>query len=82
MEKLFAFIPSVSRIVAHLFRLILLLGDELPSSLHPVLYLLGLLLQRFEPGKHLSVSSEVRMFNVPGTTLQHGPHAPSPSSLL
>jgi hypothetical protein len=45
MEKLFAFIPSVSRIVAHLFRLILLLlGDELPSSLHPVLYLLGLLL--------------------------------------
>jgi hypothetical protein len=40
------------------------LGDELPPRLCPVPYLLGLLLQRLEPGKHPPVSGEGRMVGV------------------
>jgi len=64
METLFASIPSLLRIVAHLFRLILFLGDELPPHLHPVPYPLGLPLQSLELRKHRSVPGEGRMVSV------------------
>ncbi len=44
-----------------------LLGDELPPSLYPVPYLLGLPFQRLECPEHLSISGKGQLVGARGT---------------